>query len=115
MDITTEKTLIATVKFTEADIRAFLVDPAPLQAQLRAALQPIGAERARASGRKKRDPVMGKQVRRPKGRGIRARTMSTRGNGTSTPCTICGKLLRPKYMAYHRRRRHPESVSAATV
>lgn len=58
MDISTATTTVITLTLTEAEARTALSEPGPLLAQIRAVLAPIGAARALASGRSKRDPVI---------------------------------------------------------
>jgi hypothetical protein len=106
MDITTDTTTIIHIALPEAEARGYLSEPAPLLAAIRAAPQPIAA--ARGNGHK--NITFGKRASDPK---AAAKSKRFAGSGKE-PCPHCGKLLKPRGMALHLHKAHPDVASAAT-
>ena len=94
MNITTSSTTVIHIELPESEARSALAEPAPLLAAIRAALQPIGAARAVASGRKKRDPVITPKVH-ASGRGRHYAPRERK------PCTKCGRMMTAQGLSKH--------------
>ncbi len=90
MNITTATTTTVIIELTEAEARTALAEPEALQHSLRAALAPIGAERARRDGRAKRFA--------PKAKAAGGRVV---GRPEKKACPKCGKLMDPRGLAKH--------------
>ncbi len=104
MDIKPNITVTLAIKLDEAEARELLVDPAPFQAEVRKQL--ATAHSGNGHGRN------GKVARAPKVASRRGRTGGTR-DSTRLPCPKCGKLLKPRGLKLHLRKRHPDYAAAA--
>lgn len=94
MNIQTETTTNVIITLTEAEARTALVEPEALQHQLRAALAPIGKERAIRSGRYERELVIAPKAKAAEGgRGRYERERK--------PCHKCGRMMTPQGLGRH--------------
>ena len=100
MNISTNTTAIVTIELTEQEARTALVEPEDLQRQIRSALAPVAAKR---QTRKSIHP----------GQSDPKASMRPSASG-KTACAICGKSLKPRGMALHLRKAHPDAATAET-
>lgn len=92
MNITTENTIKVVIVLEGDECRQFLVDPAPVQAQVRSALSAHAEERSANRIKAQR------AARAPK-----AQASVTRTPPAKTPCPKCGKSLDPRGLPKHLR------------
>lgn len=108
MNISIDTTVIYTVQLSDADVGEILSDASAFQGRLRAVRNAKAA-----TGPNARKSI--KIARHTRGEHSDPKASMRPSASGKIACATCGKLLKPKGMALHMRKAHPDSVVAETA